>query len=354
MNDPSPPSSSPSPSAPPSGPSARSTPGAPGVSAEGPSGTASERGSFLATVQGWLRGRRGRRNGDDHVRETLEELIEDADETEAPIGPDERRLLANVLKLRDTTAEDVMVPRADIVGLDVETPLDAVIAVFNEAGHSRLVVYRGGLDDALGMVHIKDVLAAQARADTVRLAGIVRATLFVAPSMGVLELLLEMRVSRTHMALVVDEYGGIDGLVTIEDLVEEIVGEFESERGRNTDPHLDIQADGSLIVDGRVEIELFEQHVGPVLTDEEREDIDTVGGLVIAIAGRVPIRGELVRHPGGLEFQILDADPRTVKRLKVGRVQAPGESSSQAHTPIPAAAKGHAAAPAPANAPDKS
>lgn len=277
---------------------------------------------LLAAMENWLR-RRMRRNGDDHVRDAIEDLIEGGDETEVPIGRDERQLLSNVLQLRDSTVEDVMVPRVDIVGVEVDASLAGVIEAFNKAGHSRLVVYRGGLDDALGMVHIKDILAWRGRDGEFRLIDIVRRTLFVAPSMGVLELLLEMRVGRAHMALVVDEYGGIDGLVTIEGLVEEIVGEFESERTRNTDPRLDVLDDGSLMVDGRVEIEAFEHHVGPVLTDAEREDIDTVGGLVAAVAGRVPIRGELIRHPSGLEFQILEADPRTVKRLKVLRIPSP-------------------------------
>jgi magnesium and cobalt transporter len=302
---------------------------------------------LLDAMENWLR-RRGRRNGDDHMRDAIEDLIESVDETEAPIGPDERQLLSNVLQLRDSTVEDVMVPRVDIVGVEVDSTMAEVVEAFNKAGHSRLVVYRGGLDDALGMVHIKDILAWRGRDEEFRLIDIVRRTLFVAPSMGVLELLLEMRVGRVHMALVVDEYGGIDGLVTIEGLVEEIVGEFESERTRNSDPRLDVLDDGSLMVDGRVEIEAFEHHVGPVLTDAEREDIDTVGGLVAAVAGRVPIRGELIRHPSGLEFQILEADPRTVKRLKVLRIQSP----SVARRPLaPSGTAGSGAAPGAENAP---
>ncbi len=139
--------------------------------------------------------------------------------------------------------------------------------------------------------------------------------------MPMLELLLQMRANRTHMALVVDEFGGIDGLITIEDLVEEIVGEIEDEHDAEVAPVMSERADGSIEADARVEIEDFEERIGPVLTAEEREDdIDTLGGLVFAIAGRVPGRGEVVRHESGIEFEILDADPRRIKRLKVGRL----------------------------------
>jgi len=141
--------------------------------------------------------------------------------------------------------------------------------------------------------------------------------LFVAPSMKVLELLLEMRVKRAHMALVVDEYGGVDGLVTIEDLVEEIVGEIEDEHDQNDEPQLVPAADDSFIADARVTVETLEETVGTLLDDDEREDIDTLGGMVFALAGRVPIRGELIRHPSGVEFEVLEADPRRIRRLRV-------------------------------------
>jgi CBS domain containing-hemolysin-like protein len=167
------------------------------------------------------------------------------------------------------------------------------------------------------MVHIKDVLAARERGGDFDLRRLVRKVLFVSPSMLPLELLLEMRVSRTHMALVVDEYGGVDGLLTIEDLVEEIVGEIEDEHDRDVEPVLTVRDNGLIDADARVEIETFEGLVGPLLSDEERDDIDTLGGLVFRLAGRVPIRGELVTHPSGLEFEVLDADPRRIKRLRI-------------------------------------
>lgn len=279
--------------------------------------------------RGWLRSAiRGR--GDTTLRDTIEELIEDDDESEGSMGAGERTLLANILKLRDRTVVDVMVPRADIVALDVDTPLPAVIQRMSEEAHSRLPVYRDTLDDVIGMVHIKDVMACVASQKAMELKDIVREVSIVAPSMPVLDLLLQMRQTRQHMALVVDEFGGIDGLVTIEDLVEEIVGEIEDEHDEAAQPRLVERPDGSLIADARISIEDFEARVGPVLTEEEREDIDTLGGLVVSLAGRVPGRGELLKHSSGLEFEVVEADPRRIKRLRVRN--APANTSELAAT----------------------
>jgi magnesium and cobalt transporter len=179
-------------------------------------------------------------------------------------------------------------------------------------------VFRDTLDDVIGMVHIKDVMAYRDDSAQFKLSEIVRRLLFVAPTMPILELLLQMRASRTHMALVVDEFGGIDGLITIEDLVEEIVGEIEDEHDADDAPTLVERSDGSFDIDARLPIPEFEQRMGAVLTDEERDDdIDTLGGLVFAIAGRVPGRGEVIRHESGIEFEILEADPRRIKRLRI-------------------------------------
>ena len=266
----------------------------------------------------WLRILRRGRNGDGSIRDTLEELIEEREESDQPINEDERLLLANIFELRDRTVHDVMVPRADIVAIEGETALSDIIDVITGEGHSRLPVYGETLDDAMGFIHAKDVLAWRGAEANFSPSRILRRVLFVAPSMQVLELLLEMRVKRAHMALVVDEYGGVDGLVTIEDLVEEIIGEIEDEHDQNDDPALTPAADGSLIADARVTIEHLEEIVGPILDyDEEREDIDTLGGLVFSLAGRVPIRGELIRHSSGVEFEVLEADPRRIRRLRL-------------------------------------
>ncbi|MEE8393970.1 MAG: hemolysin family protein [Rhodospirillales bacterium] len=281
----------------------------------------------LEVLRNWLREKLKLRNGEGSARDTLDELIEEREEAEVPIDENERSLLANVLDLRDRDIHDVMVPRVDIVSLEINSPLSDVISLMTREGHSRLPVYRENLDDAVGMVHIKDVLEWRAKDQKFSLSKVLRKILFVSPSMRVLELLLEMRVKRSHMALVVDEFGGVDGLVTIEDLVEEIVGEIEDEHDHEEEPVIVRRPDGSFDADARAAVKSLEERVGQFITAEEREEIDTLGGLVFYLAGRVPIRGELVSHPSGLEFEVLEADPRRIKRLRVMGI--PGNSSEQ-------------------------
>ena len=272
------------------------------------------------------------------VREVIEELIEERNE-ESPsdggpaIDPNERLLLANVLKMRTVSAADIMVPRPDVVAVEVTTPMTEVLALLMKERHSRLPVYRGTLDDVVGFVHIKDVavLAAehaaehgsQPDADEPPLAPIVRNMLFVSPAVRVLDLLLEMRLKRTHMAMVVDEYGGIDGLLTIEDVVEQIVGEIEDEHDSDQAPSLVEKPDHSVAADARVALSEFEKRFGPVFSEDEREATDTLGGLVINLAGHVPARGELVKHPSGIEFEVIEGDPRRVRQLRVRNIPAP-------------------------------
>jgi CBS domain containing-hemolysin-like protein len=265
-----------------------------------------------------LRDRLRSRGAEAMLRDTIEELIEERDVPLAPIGAQERTLIANVFKLRELTAYDVMVPRADIVAISRDLSFAALMKIFNREAHSRLPVYRESLDDVAGMVHVKDLLSFWGREKDFRIEDVQRKVLFVAPSMRVLDLLLEMRKTRLHMALVVDEYGGVDGLVTIEDLVEEIVGEIEDEHDVDDGPRLVEQPDGSFLADARLPIAEFEERVGSILTQEERKaDIDTLGGLVVAQAGYLPARGEIIRHGSGYEFEVLEADPRRLKRLRV-------------------------------------
>ena len=308
-----------------------------GAWAGGEAGAGPENGAARATVAkgglsralgGWLRGLLGAESRENSLRETLEEIIEEserADDAPGPIGGHERVMLTNILNLRHHTAYDIMVPRADIGAVHVDAGLDDLIDMMSRGGHSRLPVYRESLDDVIGLVHIKDVLAHAKSRLGFALSRITREILFVAPSMPVLDLLLEMRLSRVHMALVVDEFGGIDGLITIEDLVEEIVGEIEDEHDVDASPEMTRRPDGSLVADARLEIETFEAQIGPLLTDEERaEDIDTLGGLVVYLVGRVPTRGELIVHETSTSFEVMEADPRRVKRLRVrnlGRAQ---------------------------------
>ncbi len=273
----------------------------------------------------WLRKLFRRTNGDSQLRDTIEEIIGEIEEAipeeaaATPIGDHERVLLGNILALRHLSADDVMVPRVDIVSVAIDTGLDELTRIMSAAAHSRLPVYRENLDDVLGFVHIKDVLKQASSDRPFDLAKMLVTVLFVAPSMRALDLLMEMRLKRVHMALVVDEFGGIDGLITIEDLVEEIVGEIEDEHDVVDGPKLTRHPDGSLIADARATIEEFEELVGPILSEEERdEDVDTLGGLVSDLADRVPTRGELIVHePSGVSFEVMEADPRRVKRLRV-------------------------------------
>jgi magnesium and cobalt transporter len=285
-------------------------------------------------LRNWLRHLTRPRDGD----ETLEEMIEERQEVAEPIDPQEKTLIGNILKLHELTTADVMVQRVDIVALDVETEFSEAVRLFVEQGHSRMPVYRGTLDDVLGFVHVKDILGHLVEDRPVQLAKLVRKVLVVAPSMPVLDLLLQMRLSRIHMAMVVDEFGGIDGLVTIEDLIEEIVGEIEDEHDDAISPQLAQRADGSVIADARTPIEALEERFGVRLREADaEEDIETLGGLVFMLAGRVPSRGETIAHPGGVAFEVLDGDARRVKRLRVrGLPRLPAASATTATSPAAA------------------
>jgi CBS domain containing-hemolysin-like protein len=297
------------------------SPASPGESPSSPSAPIDSPAHY-----GWLRSvwrRLRRRERNEAVREAIEELIDGTPESDTPISNDQRELLGNILKLRDKTVADVMVPRVDIVGISADTPLDEVVRLIQAEAHSRYPVYRESLDDVIGMIHIKDVLAYWGMSKKFNLRDILRRVVFVAPTLPVLDMLLDMRRSRTHMALVVDEFGGTDGLLTLEDLVEEIVGEIEDEHDVAQAPTLARRMDGTLDVNGRTPVELLEQEIGNVLSEDERREIDTVGGLIFSLLGRIPERGEVVRHPSGVEFEILDVDPRRIRRLRVRPAAAP-------------------------------
>ena len=223
------------------------------------------------------------------------------------------------------TVGDVMTPRADITAVELSTPFEAVVAAFAESEHSRLPVYRETLDDPVGVAHLKDVfkwLADPARrndAGTQILSRLKRDALFVPPSMRAADLLVRMQASRIHMAMVIDEFGGVDGIVTLEDVIEAVVGEIDDEHDEAVANQIVGRAGGVFEIDARVALEDLEAALGQSLVTEdlEDEDIDTAAGLVTALAGRVPQRGEVIAHPAGLDFEITDADPRRVKRLRV-------------------------------------
>jgi CBS domain containing-hemolysin-like protein len=265
------------------------------------------------------------------VQQSLEEVIEESEREAEQLSPQERLMLANLLTFGELKIADVMVPRADIIAVEENAPLSELVRIFREAQHSRLPVYRETLDDPLGMVHVKDVLGlveigpdgSLAWRET-PIAKLRREVLFVPPSMPALDLLLKMQSSRIHLALVVDEYGGTDGLVSIEDLVEEIVGDIDDEHDVDEQARLVARQDGSFDAEARIDLDEFKERTGIDLgSGEEGEDVDTLGGIVSALLGRVPVRGEIVSHPAGFEFEILEADPRRVKSLRVRRAPTP-------------------------------
>jgi CBS domain containing-hemolysin-like protein len=294
------------------------------------------------------------------ARDDIEDAIEESASEE--FTPQERAILKNVLALHDVRVEDVMVPRADIIALALDTPLSEVLDCFRTAGHSRLPVYEETLDDPRGMIHIRDFVVflasdprfglmkgdgAPANADNqtgldmpLSAARILRPVLYAPPSMPALDLLLKMQASRTHMALVIDEYGGTDGLVSIEDVMEAIVGDIEDEHDEDEAPDLHASGDGGWIAEARAPLDAVSEAAGfDFASLPEAEEVDTIGGLITAAAGRVPTRGEILRGPGDFEYEVLDADPRRIKRVKI-RSLAPAAKPPVAQLPAPAAKPG--------------
>lgn len=290
------------------------------VSEEGPEkdqDKGPENGSLVTWVKSLLPAKSV--NDDDSLRDAIEELIEeDAASQQSAVARHERKLISNILQLRDLPVAKVMVPRADIVAIDIASPRDDLVKLLAEKPHSRIPVYKGDMDNVIGFVHIKDLVAHIADGQPFELKDIMRDVLVVSPSMRVMDLLLQLRQSKVHIAFVVDEFGGIDGLITISDLIEAIVGEIDDEYDFDIDPQLIERPDGSAIADARYPIKSFEAKYGNVFDDEEDDEkVDTLGGLITALAGHVPSRGEIIRHASGIEFEVLDADPRRVTRVRV-------------------------------------
>lgn len=268
--------------------------------------------SLFSKVRGFFL----RHDPDASVRDAIEDLIEEENIVDSSLNSDEKNMLTNILNLRDLTVEDVMIPRAEIIAVPEDIEHDDVLKIFKSKGVMRLPVYSTDLDNVIGYIHISDFLDNGRSAFDIKKR--MRKIHVITQSMRVLDLLLHMRSTGEKIALVVDEYGGIDGLVTMGDIVEEIVGDIQdvTSPGQNTTIYK--RNDGVLVADARLEIEDLEKELGALLTDEEKEDdIESLGGLVVHIAARVPQRGELIRHASGLEFEIIDADPRRVKRIGI-------------------------------------
>lgn len=266
------------------------------------------------------------------ARSVIEEALRN--DGGATFTPAERSMLQKTLHFKELRVEDVMVPRGEIDAVEENATLASLLSIFAKGGHSRVPVYRDTLDEPLGMVHVKDLmewviaqgktgaadegfnLGAADLSKTVADANILRELIFAPPSMSALELLVRMQSNHIHLALIIDEHGGTDGLVSIEDLLEEVVGDIEDEHDADEAPL--IQEEGSAFVaDARAEIDEVESKIGIPLASDDDDDVDTLGGLIFTMLGRVPTRGEVVHHPAGVDFEVLDADRRRVKRVKL-------------------------------------
>ncbi len=281
-------------------------------------------------------------SGGADARAIIEEALREDDG--ATFTPRERAMLSRVLQFKDLRLEDVMVPRVDIVAIDESATMGDVMALISKAGHSRIPVYRDTLDEPVGMVHVKDLLGwltggkAQVTIDplnigkvdlstTIAEAAIVRDVIFAPASMSALDLLVRMQNRHIHLALVIDEYGGTDGLVSIEDLLEEVVGNIEDEHDTSHAPMI-VQDGESYIADARADIDEVERRIGHALASRSDEDIDTIGGLIFSMLGRVPAPGEVIGHRAGYLFEILDADGRRIKRVRIKPGKMPAEAAA--------------------------
>jgi len=318
----------------------------------------SERRGMRESASGWLHGLWTRLGLAEQptLRDKLEVLLKEEAKATGGFSPEERKMLSGLLRFGGSRVDEIMVPRADIIAIEEMEPLGDLVLLFEEAGVSRIPIFHETLDDPRGMIHIKDLfrwVSAEvsgrslkepskqrlglaegdgkggalgskpdlSRIDLTRPIAVLKLrkpVLYVPPSMPAMNLLVRMQATRIHMALIVDEYGGTDGLVTIEDLVEQIVGDIEDEHDEEEADLIAVDPKLGLVASGRAPVKDLESRLGQrLLKPEEEDDIDTLGGLMFAIVGRVPARGELIHHPSGIEFEVLDADPRRVKRLRI-------------------------------------
>lgn len=305
------------------------------------SGASNEKGSVFS----WLLRLFGRRRNGSSIRDDLADALSDDAGFAQGFSPEERAMLSSILHLQDMRVEDLMVPRTDIIAVSDDTSLAELLKVFEDSGHSRMPVFRENLDDPTGMIHIRDVVAhivkasRLSRQETTRRKTqlpanldlkkvnlskrisdlkLLREVMFIPPSMGARELMARMQAERVQIALVIDEYGGTDGLVTLEDIVEEIVGDIEDEHD-DEQSHVQENGDGSYLCDAKAELDDIRELFGDDFAfGEHEDDVDTIGGLIFDILGRVPVRGEVVSK-NGFEFRIIDADPRRIRKVELVR-----------------------------------
>ena len=273
--------------------------------------------SFISKIKSFFFG-----SNKENIKDVLEDIIEDNGNTVESIDDGTKKIFKNIIQLNDKCIEDVMIPRADIDSVSSSIKINQLITFINKTKHSRIPVYEENLDKVIGMVHIRDLFekinkSTKVKRDIKISRTIIRKILFSSPSMRILDLLLKMRSEQIHMSIVVDEFGGTNGLVTIEDLVEEIVGEIKDEHDFEEIDIIKKISKKTYEVSARLNVDEFEKKLGIVFESADKEDIDTVGGLVFNLIGKIPSRGQVISHKSGLEFTILDADTRKIKRLLV-------------------------------------
>ena len=256
------------------------------------------------------------------LQNKIENLLNERLKQKNPLKINEEEIISNVFQLPEKLIGDIMIPRTDIISVDTNTDINKLVKIIGRTSHSRYPVFDKSRDNIIGMIHIKDVVSCWENKKIGNIKKLVRKILFAPHSMNILDLLLKMRTSHIHMAIIVDEHGGLDGLVTIEDLVEEIVGEIKDEHeaqkeNKKSEKELN-EDDGTIKISSRMLIKEFEKKYGNIFSDKEDiKDIDTMGGLAFHIFGRVPLKGEVIKHPNGCEFEILDVDSRRIRTLLV-------------------------------------
>lgn len=276
--------------------------------------------SLITTLRNWLRHALSVKH-DGTLKETLEEIIDEHDAKATDhLEPEERVMLHNVLSFGETKVSDIMIPRTDISAVPSDITLAELKAHILEQQHTRIPVYDDTLDKLLGFIHVKDLLPMIGGETAFDLSAVMREVLFVPPSMRIIDLLIKMRHAGSHLAIVVDEYGGTDGLVTMEDLFEEIVGDIQDEHDEDEEQEDKITktSEGVFEVNARIRIEKLEKELGlNLVTEEDETEFDTLGGLIFFQLGRVPVKGEIIEHVSGIKFEIIEADPRRIKKVRI-------------------------------------
>ncbi len=270
------------------------------------------------SIQNWFKKLFKRADKGNLFKESIVEMIEEhsgSDNTE--ISTEEKKILKNVLNFRDTKVSDIMIPRTDIVAIEQSITLDELTKTLINEEHTRMPVYKDSLDNVVGFVHIKDMIPILVNEKPFEIEKIIRELLVISPTMKNSDLLAKMRLSRVHMALILDEYGGTDGLVTLEDLVEEVLGDIKDEHDDSIEPEFIRLDENTIEANARLEISKLEKLLSKTIEDKEDTDFDTIGGLLLSMVGYVPVNGEKIYHPSGIEFEILDSDPRRVKKILI-------------------------------------